>query len=164
MLRITKRSERNNRRTNRRGSERRGAQVVEFTLAFPALMLLTFFCFDMARLSMMRNLAHNAAYETARFAMMEGVIQAEAKQVGQDVLARLGTQGATIDINDGEALSGDSNTVDVTVTVPVGPNALVMDQVMGLLGFTQSWGDEEIVSEISMRKERYDGFFDPDDV
>ena len=52
-----------------------------------ALLAVTFFCFDMARLSMMRNLAHNAAYETVRFAMMEGVTQAEAQQVAE--IARL---------------------------------------------------------------------------
>ena len=142
--------------------ERRGTTAVEFALAFPVLIVLTFFCFDMARLSMMRNLAHNAAYETARFAMMEGVTQSEAQAVGTAVLARLGTQQAIIDINGGEALAGPRQTVDVTITIPMKPNAFILDDALGLIGFNHSWGNERIVSQISLRKERYDGFFDAD--
>ncbi len=149
---------------NRRSRQRRGTTAVEFALAFPMLMVLTFLCFDMARLSMMRNLAHNAAYETARFAMMEGASQAQAQAVANTVLARLGTQNADIDINDGEALSGDSNTVDVTIEIPVADNALILDKAFVFFGLTKKWGNEKIVSELSMRKERYEGFFDADDI
>lgn len=144
--------------------DRRGTTAVEFALAFPLLLVVTFFCFDMARLSMMRNLAHNAAYETARFGMMEGVTQADAQALAQGILARLGTQGATIEINDGEALDGPSPTVNVEVTIPVKPNALILDQVFEALGLMNSWDDEKIVSEITMRKERYSGFFDVDTI
>jgi Flp pilus assembly protein TadG len=154
------------RRTNpkQRRSDRRGTTAVEFSLAFPAILVLTFFCFDMARLSMMRNLAHNAAYETARFAMMEGVTQAEATEVAEGVLARLGTQQAVIDINGGQLLSGPMNTVDVSITIPMEHNALILDKVLGLLGFNHKWDNNNIVSELSLRKERYDGFFDTDGV
>jgi len=149
----------------RRGkSHRSGTTAVEFSLAFPCMLAIAFFCFDMARLSMMRNLAHNAAYETARFAMMEGVTQEEAQDVARTVLARLGTQDATIDINGGEALDGGRNTVDVTITIPMKQNALVLDKVFESLGLMDSWEDENIESEISLRKERYEGFFDVDDI
>ena len=140
--------------------ERRGTTAVEFSLAFPVLIVMTFFCFDMARLSMMRNLANNAAYETARFAMMEGATQAEAQAVANGILARLGTRQAIIDINGGEVLSGPSQSVDVTITIPMKPNAFILDEVLGLMGFTNSWGEESIVSQIGLRKERYEGFFE----
>ena len=149
---------------NQRNRQRRGATAVEFALAFPALLAVTFFCFDMARLSMMRNLAHNAAYETARFGMMEGVTQADAQDHADGILARLGTQQAVVEINDGQALDGPLPTIHVEVTIPVKPNALIMDKVFEALGLMNSWDDEQIVSEITMRKERYTGFFDVDDI
>ena len=148
----------------RKHRHRRGVTAVEFALAFPALLAVTFFCFDMARLSMMRNLAHNAAYETARFAMMEGVTQADAQAHGYGILDRLGTQQDDIEINDGEPLDGPLPTVHVEVTIPVKPNALILDQVFEAFGLMNSWDDEKIVSEITMRKERYSGFFDVNDL
>ena len=96
--------------------------------------------------------------------MMEGASQEEAKAVANTVLARLGTQNADVDINDGQELSGDANTVDVTIEIPVADNALILDKAFVFFGLTKKWGNETIVSELSMRKERYEGFFNPDDI
>ena len=44
--------------------QRRGATAVEFALVGPALFIVILCCAEFARLSMMRNLANNAAYDT----------------------------------------------------------------------------------------------------
>ena len=86
------------RRSRRSHCQRRGATAVEFAFAAPALFFVIFCCAEFARLSMMRNLANNAAYEAARCAIVEGADNEDAILMANKILGRLGAQNTTINI------------------------------------------------------------------
>ena len=129
---------------------RKGATTVEFALVIPVLITMLFICFEFTRLCMMTNLAQDAAYEAARYAMVEGATAQDAKDRANHVLARLGTQNATVIVNNDEELSDQTASVTVRVTVPMADNSFVLSH------FTT---DHVITAEISLTAERYKGFY-----
>jgi hypothetical protein len=138
-------------KTARNHVSRRGATATEFAVVAPILFLTIFACFEFGRLCMMRNLAQDAAYEAARFAMVEGSDTEDAVARAQAILARLGTRNAQIIVNDGEKLTDDARAVKVEVRIPIRDNALVMSR------FTRA---NNIEATIELLKESYDGYFD----
>lgn len=137
---------------------RNGATTVEFAVVAPIFFAVIFFCFEFARMSTMRNLAQNAAYESCRFAMMEGATEAQGEQRAAEVLARLGTKGATIETTYDPIFRPDGSVaqakafVTTRVTVPLGQNAIALPASV--------FGDNSIVAETQLRSERYIGFFE----
>lgn len=138
------------RRSRRSHCQRRGATAVEFAFAAPALFFVIFCCAEFARLSMMRNLANNAAYEAARCAIVEGADNEDAILMANKILGRLGTQNTTININDGEEIQALTRTVTVEIIIPMEDNSFFFGEV---------YGDREIRSEITLNTERYAGYF-----
>ncbi len=138
---------------NKRRKNRRGTAAVEFAIAGPALLAILFFSFEFARLSMIRNLAQNAAYEAARYAMVEGATSEEAVERAEEVLRMLATRGAEITINDGEAFDRTTSTVKVHVSVSMEENAFVIPWI---------YQGRFINTEMELRTEKYAGFYDPD--
>lgn len=100
---------------------------------------------------MMRNLAQNAAYEAARFVIVDGATSAEATAEAQRILDRLGTTGATISINDGESIDFSTDEVTVAVEIPLEQNSFL---------FPGSFVGKSIYSEMTLRTERYTGYYD----
>lgn len=138
--------------------DRRGATAVEFAFVAPVFFAVTFFCFEFARISMMRNLAQNAAYEASRFAMMEGATESDGEATAAGVLARLGTKGATIDTvyepiyrSDG-SVAQPKAYVKTTISIPIGQNTIVFPAA--------AFGSKSITAEAQLRSERYLGYFD----
>lgn len=142
----------------RNARQRRGATAVEFAFVAPAFIAVIFCCFEFARMSMMRNLAQNAAYEACRFAMMEGATEADGQAKANEVLARLGTQGATVTTTYQPILRNDGTVVEerayvtTQVVIPLGQNSIVFP--------ASAFGGKNITAETQLRSERYIGFFE----
>lgn len=144
-------------KTIRKIRDRKGATTVEFAFVAPIFFLVIFTCFEFARMSMMRNLAQNAAYEACRFAMMEGATEEDGEQVAAGVLARLGTKDAIIETTYQPILRDDGSVVEdrayvtTRITVPLANNSIALPATV--------FGDNNIVTETQLRSERYIGHF-----
>ena len=130
--------------------QRRGATAVEFALVGPALFIVILCCAEFARLSMMRNLANNAAYDTARFVIVEGADNEDAIMMANQVLGRLGTKNATITINGGEEIEPLTRTVTIEIVIPVAENSFF---------FGSLYEGKEIRAEVTLNTERYAGYY-----
>ena len=91
-------------RNRKRLLTRLGTTSVEFAIVAPVFVFVIAVCGEFARLSMMRNLAQNAAYEAARYVMAEG-----AKVSDGIARALVGFDGETFPtMRDGQFLTRDS--------------------------------------------------------
>ena len=145
-------------RNSVRRHHRRGASAIEFAFMLPAFLVILFVCAEFTRMSMMRNLAQNAAYEAARFVMTEGATVADGIEVAQSVLDRVGTVGAEITINGNDG-SDEDNEIDAQtelvtcrIRIMLKDNSLIIPESI--------IGDTEIEASMTVRTERYRGFFD----
>ena len=154
-------------RRRRRRLGRTGATAVEFAMVAPAFLIVIVICVEFARLSILRNSCHNACYETCRFIMAEGATVADGRDKAQEILDRLGNIQATILINgvDGSAdengnvageLGFDTGSVEARIEIPLAENTVILPGAM--------FGDSTIRARMSMRTERYAGFFNASDV
>lgn len=133
------------RRTQKTHS-RRGALSVEFALCFPLLLTMFFAAFEFARANMLRQTAENAAYEGARRAIIPGATADDAENFAINMLAIVGTNGATVDV-DPEVIEHDTPEVTVTVTVPLNENGFVAPLFLK---------DREIVTAMTLAREKYE--------
>jgi len=154
---------RNTRGIKNRSSARQGVTAVEFACIAPVFLWVIFTCFEFARLSTMRNIAQNAAYEASRYVMAEGAKVSDGIGRAQQILARVGTQGAIVTINGSNGVPGPNGTVPNEITfqtesvscrieIPLAPNTLVFPASL--------LGNKIVVSGSSLRTERYRGFYD----
>ena len=150
-------------RRRRRRLNRTGATAVEFAMVAPAFLLVIIACVEFARLSILRNSANNACYEACRFVMTDGATIADGQDRAQAILDRLGDVEATILINgsDGSVdengqvsneLDFDTATVQTQIEIRLADNTFVLPGAM--------FGDSTIRTRMTMRTERFAGFFD----
>ncbi len=145
----------------RKFQNRRGAAVVEFALSGSVLFLVIFGAIEFTRLMMLRNLAQDAAYEAARYCMVEGATEQEAIDKANEVIGMMGARDVTITINDGNGLTATDSTIKVNVQIPMKKNAFIVPY------FFQGqevdiYGEKVVIGEIELRAERYLGYYDPD--
>ncbi|MEE2641387.1 MAG: TadE family protein [Planctomycetota bacterium] len=133
--------------------DRQGGAMVELAIMTPVFLLLIFACFEFIRLNMIRNLVQDAAYFAARDAMVPGATVDEAEEAAEQILDYMNTKGAEISINQGGSLNDDSDTVTVTITVPVADNSFLIPNFSNAMEFT---------STATMHTERYHGYYEPD--
>ena len=161
MLRHTKQAKPN--QTRRR---RRGATAVEFAMVAPVFIVVLVFCAEFARMSIVRSSAQNACYETARFIMAEGATVADGINTANAILGRIGNVNADITINGADgSLDADGNTigeiqdadrtVQVQIIIPLAENTLILPG--------NFFGDRSVGAQVTLRTERYNGFFDSTD-
>ena len=152
---------RNRRRRQRK--DRTGASAVEFAMVAPSFIFVIIVCVEFARLSMLRNTAHNACYESCRFIITEGSSIEDGRNRAQTVLNRLGNVQANILINDSDGtvnsdgnvigeLDFDTAMVQAEIEIPLSENTFVLPGSM--------FGNRAIRARMSMRTERHAGFFD----
>lgn len=115
----------------RRLLQRDGTTSVEMALVLPIFLAFVFGSMEFSRLSMVRSQTANAAYEGARFAMVQGSTAADAQQAVTERLGVLGIQGSTTtvrfqDENEGIVPAGQATRVNVQVDVPYGQNGYVL--------------------------------------
>lgn len=136
---------------SRKSRNRWGATAVEFAMVTPTFLIVIFCCIEFSRISMMRNLTQNAAYEAARMVITEGSTNQDAIDQANLILSRFGTSGATIDVNGGQAIDFTTTSVTVRIEVPMSENALVLPHL---------YNGKKVVAEVTLNTERYRGFFD----
>lgn len=137
---------------------RDGATAVEFAMIAPAFLFVVFCSIEFARMSMIRNLAQTAAYEGSRFAMMEGATEGDSQKEAERVLARLGTQGATVETTFEPDFDADGNVsepkawVTTSVEIPLSENTWIFPSAV--------FSGRFMSTETRLRSERYRGFYD----
>lgn len=142
------------RRAGRRLQDRRGATAVEMAFILPAFLTMIFGCMEFSRISMVRNLTANAAYEAARFSMVQGGTQTDATETVNDVLGRLGLVGGQVVVRfEDEAgavvTSTAAKKVNVKVDVPYGQNGF-------FAGFLPaSFADITLTSQVTLRTNKH---------
>lgn len=152
-------SRRTPRRRNRRA--RWGTTTVEVAIVAPIFFLFIFSCMEFTRLSAIRNLTNNAAYEAARHTIVAGASAQEATDRAVEMMETLGASGVTVQVSsedeDGNVSSGlpeDASSVIVRVEVPYASNLMVFPGSL--------FGDLKMISEISLRTSRYNAISDDD--
>lgn len=134
-----------------RRPNRTGTTSVEFAFIAPVLFLIVFGSIEITRMSLLLNLAQDACYDAARHAIVEGSNTSEAVAKAQSVLSLFATQNAQISINNGAGISADQRDLTVTITIPMRDNAFVLKQF---------YTGRFITASITMRMERYNGYYD----
>lgn len=140
-----------------------GAVAIEFAMIAPTFLVVIAICAEFARLSMLRNLAHNAAYESARLLMTEGTTIQDGIDKANEIMGRLGARNVTVTINGNDGSTDesgnvigelDNKTIEVTcnISLPLKDNSLIIPESIV--------GETTIRSSITVRTERYRGFFD----
>lgn len=103
---------------------RRGAASVEFAFVGSLLFTTIFVMFEFGHMNMIRHTVDNAAYEAARHAFVPGGTADDAKERAMSIMNAVGARGATVTV-DPPVLAVDSETITVTVSVPLSKNMLV---------------------------------------
>jgi Flp pilus assembly protein TadG len=119
-------------------------------LVLPVFLTFVFGCMEFSRLSMIRSQTANAAYEGARFAMVQGSSVADARQAVDKGLGILGIKGATTtvrfqDEDRSPTTQGQATRINVQVDVPYGQNGYLSPFL------PQSLYDATLTSQVTLR-------------
>ena len=112
-------------RSTRPAKRRRGAVLVEFAICLPILLAFFGFFWEFARAEQIRQTTATAAYEGARQGIVKGASAADAKQAAQAILDAVSIDDATVVVTP-STITGETSSVQVSVSVPVASNAWVM--------------------------------------
>ena len=105
-------------------TRRRGAVTVEFALTAPLLFMLLFASLELGHANMVFNVAEAAAYEGAREGIVPGADVASCQASAQRLLEISRIQGASIQVTPAN-LAVETDTIQVTITVPYARNTIV---------------------------------------
>ena len=95
---------------------RRGVSIVEFSLVLPVFLLILFAGFEFSRICLVRNAAHNAAYQATRRVMVPGATVADANAEATRILAVFGVSQFTLTVNPNPiTLAADRVTVSIDI-------------------------------------------------
>lgn len=103
---------------------RRGAVVVEFALTAPLLFMILFAALELSHANMVFNVTEAAAYEAAREGIVPGATAAECQASAQRLLDIAKVRDTTIQITPPD-LATDSDTIQVTISLPYTANSIV---------------------------------------
>lgn len=99
---------------------------------------------------LLQNIAQDAAYDAARYAMVEGATTQDAVDKANESLSLFAAQGATVVVNNGSGIDNNSATISVRVTIPMKDNAFFL---------TPFYQGRNIETEMTIKRERYKGFY-----
>ncbi len=90
--------------------------MVEFSLVVPVFLMILFAGFEFSRICLVRNAAHNAAYQAARRVMVPGATVADAQAEATRLLSILGVNSFTLTVNPSPiTLAADRVTVSINI-------------------------------------------------
>ena len=102
-------------RTPKRGN-RRGVTMVEFSVVLPVFLMIVFAGFEFSRICLVRNAAHNAAYQATRRVMVPGATVADANAEVSRLLSVFGVSTFTLTVNPNPiTLAADRVTVSIDI-------------------------------------------------
>lgn len=130
-----------------------GTTSLEFAIVAPTLFLVIFASFEFSRLAIMRSLADSAAYEACRYVIVEGADRQDGIDEANRILARMNTQNATIEINDGAEITPTTSEVTVEISIPMEDNSFLLSSL-----FTGKF----VSSQITLKTEKYTGYYSGD--
>jgi hypothetical protein len=146
---------------------RRGVSSLEFAIVAPVFICLIISCVEFSRMCLLRNISQNACYEAARHVIAEGATVQDGIDRANSILSRVGNVNAKITINGSDGSRGsdgkiinelqfDTPSVRARIEISLRDNALFLPCWV--------WGDQQICSEISVRTERYRGYFNGSEI
>ena len=101
---------------SRNRGDRRGVSMVEFSLVVPVFLMILFAGFEFSRICLVRNAAHNAAYQAARRVMVPGATVADAQAEATRLLSIFGVNSFTLTVNPSPiTLAADRVTVSINI-------------------------------------------------
>lgn len=90
--------------------------MVEFSLVVPVFLMILFAGFEFSRICLVRNAAHNAAYQAARRVMVPGATVADAQAEATRLLSIFGVNSFTLTVNPSPiTLAADRVTVSINI-------------------------------------------------
>lgn len=90
--------------------------MVEFSLVLPVFLMILFAGFEFSRICLVRNAAHNAAYQAARRVMVPGATVADANAEVTRILSVFGVSHFTLTVNPSPiTLTDDRVTVSIEI-------------------------------------------------
>ena len=98
---------------------------MEFAITLPVFLVFLMASFEFAWLNVLRHTADNAAYESARHAMVPGATSAEATATATTLLNVVHTHEAKVNITP-STITPATDEVTVTIDVPLGNNAIIL--------------------------------------
>ena len=140
---------RSTKQRHRSKKNREGATMVEFAIVANLLFVIVLTCMEFARMNMARNLAQDAAYYSARVAMVPGATSDEAIEEADRIMGSMfESDGYSVTVED---LSFEAEEVAVTVDVDLGSIAM----------FAPMFLPESTISTTArVKTERYEGFYE----
>ncbi len=96
---------------------RRGVTVAELSIVLPVFLMIVFAGFEFSRICLVRNAAHNAAYQAARRVMVPGATVADANAEASRLLSVFGVSTFTLTVNP-NPITLAANRVTVSVDIP----------------------------------------------
>jgi hypothetical protein len=129
---------------------RAGTTSLEFAIVAPVMFFIIFGSLELTRMAMLQHMAQDAAYDAARHAMVSGATVQEAIDKANETLDLFNAAGATVNVNGGHGLQTTDQFITVEITIPMEDNALFLRQF---------FAGRDIVASISLRRERYEGFY-----
>ncbi len=98
---------------------RRGVTVTELSIVLPVFLMIVFAGFEFSRICLIRNAAHNAAYQAARRVMVPGATVADANAEASRLLSVFGVSTFTLTVNP-NPITLAANRVTVSIDIPAG--------------------------------------------
>lgn len=90
--------------------------MVEFSLVVPVFLMILFAGFEFSRICLVRNAAHNAAYQAVRRVMVPGATVADAQAEATRLLSIFGVNSFTLTVNPSPiTLAADRVTVSINI-------------------------------------------------
>lgn len=105
----------------RHPARRRGVLSVEMALAMPAMLLLLFASYEIARANMLHHAAENAAYEAARAGVVPGATVSACQAQAAGCLRAMGVRNFQVRVTP-STIRRDTPQIDVEVEVPLSGN------------------------------------------
>ena len=144
--------------SHHRRLERQGVATVEFVVVLTFLLIPVIFgCLELLRVQMIRNQAHVASYEAARYCMVPGSTVAEAEARALQFMSFMGPLEPVIQCNPSDSsgtaqdeINDFTSQVQVTVAVPIDESFL-----LGIF-----FSGKTLRSQTTLTFESYSGFYD----
>ncbi len=112
------------RRPTDSSGNRAGAAAVEFALCVPLLFLVTWGCIEMTRYNLVKNVAHQAAFEAARVGVKPGATVQEIEDEAQRQMQNVCSE-CTVDVTPG-VITSNTETITVNVQVDIRSQGLLL--------------------------------------